>query len=374
VNDELAGGPARRRRVRAPVPRGWVRAGGVLAVVAVVGFGGWQASHAGHGHLPSPAPTAEPSPTAPPNGVKAPRLTGRTGLHLLVTGQRLTELDVDRRQTREVTGMWRAASALFEAAGGTVVVGFDIGGDCEACGLYFLPRGAYTARLIGRYDGAVPAAVPGLLWAFRYAAGRTPGTVVELDLAGREHSPQYPLPAGRFIRRGTVAGLVSYREGGSTFTELWDPRTGRVDWGFPGTFVAAGPTQLVTSNGGCTRTCALDWTDLVTRRTREITVPGQPVAGALDSGSRVLAVAASVLERDGTPVVDTYLVRGSEVTLVRSATVYGGPPGYCWSGSRLVVWYLAPGGAGPLSLGTATIADPQLRRLDRLDGTSVVAR
>jgi hypothetical protein len=352
----------------------WGRAAAVAGVLALVAAGGWQASRARPTPYATPAPTLTP-PVPPPVGFDAPPLSGRTGLRLLVGGDRLLEYAVDGGRTTAVTGMPGPTSALLAVDGGTVVTGTGV--QCAACAVYTVPPGAHAVRPLGRYDGAVPAAERGLIWAYRRGgAPDATGTVRLLDLAGRPRGPEYRLPATRVPVRGTVAGLLLHRvDVGQREETLWDPATGRLTQ-LAAQPIAASATELAFPPlGACADSCPLGRQDLRTGAYREVRVPGQPVAAAFDPSGQVLAVAAALLDRDTNPLTTVYLIRAGEMTAVASSTVHSNRVALTWSDSRLVVALLPAGGAdGPLFLATATLADPQLRRIGRLPGRVLAVR
>jgi hypothetical protein len=235
-----------------------------------------------------------------------------------------------------------------------------------------VPAGSYTAHMLGRYDGAVPAAEPGLVWVYRTGTATTSGTVRLLDLAGRPRGPVYRLPVTRVPVRGTVAGLLLHRvDVGYREVSLWDPRSGRLTALYPGV-LATSATQVVFAPPVCAGPCTLGWRDLRTGGYREVPVPGTPVAAAFDPSGRVLAVAAAVIDRTANPLTTVYLVRDAAES-IGSSTVHTNRVALCWSGSRLVVALISADGGG-LDLATATRATPGLRRLGHTAGHAVVAR
>lgn len=344
----------------------------MVGVLVLFALGWWQAGQARPSPRPGPTPRSTPSTPVPrpATGFDAPPVAGRTGLRLLIGADRLVEYDADSGQTRPVGGVPGPASGLFAVDGGTVVTGAGPG--CLACMLYVVPDRSRTARPLGRYDGAVPAAEAGRVWAYRAGTATTSGTVRLLDLAGHPRSPAYRLPVTRIPVRGTVAGLLLHRvDVGYSEVSLWDPPTGRLSPLDTGV-LAVSATQVVFGQADCAGHCTLGWRDLRTGRYQQAAVPGSPVAAAFDPSGQVLAVAAVLPGRDTDPVTTLYLASPGRVQPVRASTVHTNHVALCWSGARLVAALTPAGDAdGPLYLATATLAPPRLYRLGHPTGRSL---
>jgi hypothetical protein len=352
-----------------------MRGGGAVAVAGVlvlVALGGWQASHARPTPRAVPTPQARPTPPdlPPPVGFGAPRLVGHTGLRLLIGADQLGEYEVDSDRTRPVGGVPGPATGLFAVEGGTVVTG--AGPLCRACVLYVVPDGSRAARPLGRYDGAVPAALPGLIWAYRTGTATTPGIVRLLDLAGQARGPVYRLPVTRVPVRGTVAGLLLHRvDVGYTEVSLWDPPSDQLSPVY-GDILAVSANSIVFGPTGCVDPCLLGWKDLRTNHYQQVPIPGLPVAAAFDPSGQVLAVAAALLDHDANPVTTLYLARTDRIQEVSDSTVHSNHLALCWSKTRLVAALTPADDAdGPLYLATATLAAPRLHRLGRPTGRTL---
>ena len=376
--------------------RRWTGTAAVLAVAALVAAGGWQASRAKPSPTRSASPPPHPGPIRPPADFARLPPAGPTGIRLLVAGQRVTELDLDSGVARRVTGIPGSTLGytLRRTDGGAVIVQPLRG--CPVCTgtPYLVPAGSLAATRLDGYDTVVPAAEPGMLWGYRPAGadGRA-GTVRQIDYAGRPHGPAYPLPAGRRVERGTTAGLLTLPCCDATF-ELWDPRADRVVRPL-GVVLAASATRVAWADRSCVLDCPVRLTDLATGADRVIPVHGDGLArleiqtedrsvvgGAFSPDGSVLAVAVPRRPTAGStgPTQDVVLLTAAGSTPVASSTMAADvSPAMMWVGARLVLALSRAASSVEqpmLSLATATLAEPELRRIPAagLLGYAVVGR
>jgi hypothetical protein len=382
VSEELAGGPAGRSSR-------WPRVAGGVALAALVGLGGWQASHTGRDRPPptaAPTDTGFPQPTlagpAPlPTDFTALPPAGRTGVRLIVAVQDLTEVDLDSGARRPVAGIPAAGTGyrLERDEQGTVLV--QAAQSCPGCPhvAYLLPAGSLTAVRLPGFDGVAPAAQSGRLWAYRVAVPDRPGIVQMVDLAGRPQGPAYPLPADRAVLRGTVAGLLTVRCCDSV--ELWDPRTDRRLRGFQ-RVIAAAADRLAWVPDACTFDCAVMVSDLSGGPEHHYRLHaaglgvcatffptgfGRCAAFSPDGATLAIIAHRDVAGAGGLPARDVYLLRGGAVTRVRIRPGVVLPDislALGWSGRRLVLATAGPGTrvrAPALLLATATLDEPELQ-------------
>ena len=380
---------------------GWARAAGAVAVLALVAVGGWQAGHAKPTPVPTDTAVPEPSlavPVPQPTDFGALPPAEPTGVRLLVATQGgLTEVDLDTGQRRPVTGVPPTGSGyrLDRTDGGAVIVQFRPA--CAGCvhGPYLVPAGSLAAVRLPGYDGAAPAAEPGVLWAYRTGAGPGhPGLVQQVDLAGRPRGPAYPLPPGRVVLRGTVAGLLTVRC--CDTVELWEPRTGRRLRALQ-QVIAASATQLAWVPDRCAFDCAVTVTDLPGSRERRYPLHaaglgvcaaffangiGQCAAFSADGTSLAVIAHRDPGGAGGPPGRAVYLLTGGEVTSVGARVGAVLPDiglALGWVGWRLVLATSGPATrvrAPPLLLATTTVDRPELRVIAEpgLVGRAVVVR
>jgi hypothetical protein len=386
MTEDLAGGGGR------PAPR-WVRPAGALVLALVVALGAWQARHT----APSPRPGPERTgPVDPAMDFQALPVGGRTGLRLVVGGHTVTEVDLDGGGATQVAGIPAATLgySLTRTDGGAVIA--LARPDCPDCPstAYVLDHGTVT-RIEG-YDGVVPAARADQLWGFRIAPRQdTTGTVRRLDLAGHPLGPAYRLPAGMWVRRGTVAGLLVVQCCGPNFS-LWDPvRGATIRW--LGSALAASATRVAWAREDCVLDCPVFVTDLTARAGRQVgvdrrvdvhadgfsrlevpEVSGVPYdLGAFGGdGTLALLVPRRLGENSTGPTQEVYLIGADRVRRVGgSAVALAVTPAMMWAGDRLVLTLARTGGSPVLSVATATLTDPVLVRAgDGVSGYAAVVR
>jgi hypothetical protein len=224
-------------------------------------------------------------------------------------------VDLDHRSKAPVPGIAPGSARwVFDTipVGRTVVItarpAYEGSGPSPDTSVYVLAPGATSAVRIASTGAAAASADDTGLWLTRPAAGAAGRQLVqEVDLGGHPRAPAIPLPVGRFVVRGTVAGLLtSVDQGTDTAWQVWEPRTGVIVLRIP-QLLGATATQLAWSDYSAT----LRITDLRRLSTRAVPMP-RKVAGAVadtrfSPDGRYLAVLATT-ESSGGVVADLWVL------------------------------------------------------------------
>ncbi len=289
------------RRLLALVP--------VLVVAGCVG-----GSHEGHGGVSRPqSPLSAPSPAvasaaARPGQLHGVRLTGASGLVLLVSADPPYLLDVDTGRVTQVRGLGVHGPApvlSVLAAGRDAVVWIDrrpLAGGLPDEDIYLVRRGDAAATRIAAGSDVQSAAGGRSVWVKSFIDAHH-CTVREIDLAGRQLRGPRPVPcSAALIDPGAGALLV---EGGSVI----DPASGRVLLRSSSVWAIAGHLALTAGEP----VHPLTLTDLRTGTRRALRWPSQiggPDQAAVDPGAKLIALSFSdpAYQGTGVQVTDVWLL------------------------------------------------------------------
>ena len=363
----------------------WWYAGLAGVVTLVVGLGAL-AQWVGRG--PAPAPTTR---SAVPGGSAVPALVKEpTDSRLLVAGDRLLRLDVDRTSAQQLPvpglGGDRYVSSLTLRRGATVVLVSPRREPGRRSGTaWVLPDGGGRPVLLGSADQVVPAVAPDRVWLLTTSAAGDGGLrmVRELDVGGRLVTPAYAVPlAGRLVVDMADGFLVERRVSGVATLDVVDRRSGRLRERVArrATALAANPYQLAWANPACHLHCAVQVKNL--RSGSRVVVSILDVSrygGAIGSpDDRHLALTALAVVTPGGPAVPVLLVAGVDdpgISVVKLPPAAGtGPAGsslprtLTWSANgqwvflatstvpqRLLAWRLDTAGAAAIRFPIARV-------------------
>lgn len=295
----------------------WWYAGLVGALSLATGLGalGQWGGRAG------PTPTVTPSPTSI-RSVLPPVVDGPTYSQLLLAGDRLLRLDVDRISARQLPipdlVADRYVSSLTSRRGATVALVARRAQPARYPGTaWAVPDAGGAPVLLGSADQVVPALAPDRVWLVTTQSAPTGGRRLlrELDVRGRLVTPSYAIGlAGRLVVDMAGGFLVERRVSGVATLEVVDRRSGRLRERVArrATALAAGPDQLAWVNPDCHLRCTVQVKDL--RSGFRVVVSILDVGrygGAMSSpDARHLAFTALAVITPGGPAVPVLLVAG----------------------------------------------------------------
>ena len=192
---------------------------------------------------------------------------------------------------------------------------------CGACAgpphaVYFLADRGRSATRVGLADAVAPGTA-GALWLTSYPQdadlATAAGVAREVSTAGRPLGPQFRLPAGYLIERGTGRGLLLApvpERAGTVADKLWDPAAPQASRTLDGV-IAASATQLAWAPS-CVARCHMQVLDLVTGRQVSVALPAaSSVANAAfspDGSFLVVQVGFSDVAENGARAVQLELV------------------------------------------------------------------
>jgi len=269
-------------------------------------------------------------------------------LRLLVDGAGLRIVDVDRDTITPVPPLAQMhAKLLFvPVRGGDAFTLYT----CETAScsqVYFVPAGGDRAVPVTKGTGVAAAADGRDLWVTT-ADARGHSLVRQISVDGRPRSPAYPIPADRYVLRGTDAGLMTLAAdpAGEPAGQLWDPVTGHTGATFAN-LVAVASNTVAWLGPGCVQiSCPLRLTDLSSGHTRTVPVPAGAVID-LATFSPDAAQLAVAMEIGGGGIGPTTagVVDVATGRLVRlpGTTTSGGGPTFAWSRDGAWLALLSPG-------------------------------
>ena len=220
-----------------------------------------------------------------PNGITG-RISSWPGdLRLPATGQQPAWFWPATGQAVPIGGLppQRSGYQFIRTAGGWAVqAGPGPQGLCGTCAgpplaVYFLADRGRSATRVGLADAVAPGAA-GALWLTSYppdADLRTAaGVARQVSTAGRPLGPQFRLPAGYLIERGTGRGLLLAPVpplAGTMADRLWDPADPQAGRTLDGV-IAASATQIAWLPP-CVARCRMQVLNLVTGRQVSVGLP-----------------------------------------------------------------------------------------------------
>lgn len=286
-----------------------------LILATALGALAWRVDRAG----PAPTATGSPGPTRPTGPAV---VDGPTYSRLLVAGDRLLRLDVDRTSARQVPipGLVadRYVSSLTSRRGATVVlVSRRREPDRRPGTAWAVPAGGGTPVILGSADQVVPALAPDRVWLVTTEAAGNGGRRLlrELDVRGRLVTPAYAIRlAGRLVVDVAGGFVVERRVAGVATLDVVDRRSGRLHERVArrATALAAGPHQLAWVDPACHLRCTVQVKNL--RSGFRVVVSILDVdryGGAMPSpDGRHLAFTVLAVITPGGPAVPVLLVAG----------------------------------------------------------------
>ncbi len=355
----------------------WWYAGFVGALTLATGLGALGQS----GDRAGPTPTVTPSPRST-RSVLSPVVDGPTYSRLLVAGDRLLRLDVDRISARQlpIPGLVadRFVSSLTSRRGATVALVVRRAEPERRPGTaWAVPDDGGTPVILGSADQVVPALAPDRVWLVTTQSAATGGRRLlrELDVRGRLVTPSYAIGlAGRLVVDVAGGFLVQRRVSGVATLDVVDRRSGRLRERVArrATALAAGPHQVAWVDPACHLRCTVQVKNLHSgfRVVVSILDVGS-YGGAMSSpDAHHLAFTALAVITPGGPPVPVLLVAGVDdpgISVVRL-------PGAAASGSvgsslpRTLTW-----SANGQWVFLATPALPQRLLAWRLDSATAAA-
>ena len=258
-----------------------------------------------------------------PNGITGRILSWPGDLRLPATGQQPVWFWPATGRTVPIGGLPPQGSGyqFIRTAGGWAVQAGPGQVLCGACAgpphaVYFLADRGRSATRVGLADAVAPGAA-GTLWLTSYppdADLRTAaGVAQEVSTAGRPLGPQFSLPAGYLIERGTGRGLLLVpvpERAGTVADRLWDPAAPQASRTLDGV-IAASATQIAWAPP-CVARCHMQVLDLATGRQVSVGLPAaSSVANAAfspDGSFLVVQVGFSDVAENGARAVQLELV------------------------------------------------------------------
>ena len=296
-------------------------------------------------------PPAATRTTAPSPSAGAADLDGPTYSSLLVAGDRLLRLDVDRTSARSLSipglGPDRYVSSLASRRGATVVLVSERRGPARPGSAWTVPAGGGTPVPLGLADQVLPAVAPDQVWLVTSPAAGQGGhrLLRRLDMRGRPLSPGYAIDvAGRLVADVDDGFLVERTGAGGSGLDVVDRRTGRLHERLAprGATLAAGPHQLAWVDRSCHLRCTVQVLDL--RSGFRLVVSILDVAaygGAMASpdGGRLAFTALAVVTPGGSPV-PVLLVAGVDDPGISVVRLPAAAPGQAAASSlpRTLTW------------------------------------
>jgi hypothetical protein len=220
-----------------------------------------------------------------PNGITGRILSWPGDLRLPATGRQPVWFWPATGQAVPIGGLppQRSGYQFIRTAGGWAVqAGPGPQVLCGTCAgpphaVYFLADRGRSATRVGLADAVAPGAA-GSLWLTSYppdADLRTAaGVAREVSTAGRPIGPQFRLPAGYLIERGTGRGLLLApvpQETGTMADKLWDPANPQASHALDGV-IAASATQIAWAPP-CVARCHMQVLNLATGRQLSVGLP-----------------------------------------------------------------------------------------------------
>lgn len=241
---------------------------------------------------------------------------------LLVGGDRLVRLDVDKTSARDlpIPGLAadRYVSSLVSRRGATVVLVSRRSEPARRPGTaWVVPDSGKAPVALGPADQVLPAVAPDRVWLVTSESGRQGSRRLMrlLDIRGRALAPPYTVRIeGRLVADVDGGFLVEGSSRGHPTLDLVDRRTARVHERVArqATVLAAGPHQLAWVDPSCRLRCSVHVKDLHTGFRLVVSILDvRRYGGAVSSpDARHLAFTAEAVITPGGPAVPVLLVAG----------------------------------------------------------------
>lgn len=332
---------------------------------------------------PAPTPARAANRSSGPARPAALAVLDRpTHSRLLLAGDRLVRLDVDRSSARQLPisglGADRYVSSLTSRRGAMVVlVSRHRGPDRRPGTAWAVPDGGGPPVILGSAEQVVPAVAPDRVWLLTTEAGGDGGRRLlrEFDVRGRLVTPAYAIRlAGRLLVDVDGGFLLERRVSGVATLDVVDRRSGRLHERVArqATALAARPDQVAWVDPACHLRCSVQVEDL--QSGFRVVVSILDVArygGAVSSpDARHLAFTALAVITPGGPAVPVLLVAGVDdpgISVVKLPPTVGAGPAGLWL-PRTLTW-----SANGQWVFLATRSIPQRLLAWRLDGATAAA-
>jgi len=310
-----------RRGVGSEWPRWWyIGLASALAIATALGALAWWTDR------PEPTATGTATGTATRGPASARPagpavVAGPTYSRLLVAGDSLLRLDVDRTSARQlpIPGLVgdRYVSSLTSRRGVTVVLVSRREPDRRPGTAWAVPDAGGAPVLLGSADQVMPALAPDRVWLLTTESAGNGGRhfLRESDARGRLVTPTYALAlAGRLLVDVDGGFLVERRVAGVATLDVVDRRSGRLRERVArrATALAAGPGQVAWVDPACHLRCTVQVKNLRSgfRAVVSILDVGRYGGAVASPDAHHLAFTALAVITPGGPSVPVLLVAG----------------------------------------------------------------